>query len=574
MKDGQVVALGRRGIIIAMLLVAGFDQFIIPESEEHGEIAELGDTIEVAHVLGRTQEITRMTTVDSTGNVGKHTSLAVDSGGDVHVSYRDVTNADLKYATYDGVSWTNITVDSSGSVGQYASLAVDSSGDNADPDDDNDGWSDLTEGSCLTDSRNNASIPLDSDGDGTCDALEDDDNDGFDNTMEILCGSDPSDNLSLPEDLDSDGICDPEDEDIDGDSWSDVGESECGTDPRNNASAPVDTDGDGDCDAIDGDDDNDGVIDEDDRFPFNGSEWSDMDGDGIGDNAYPDDDNDGTPDDADVFPFDPCAAQDTDGDGESDTIERDCTTSLKEDFDDDGDGVDDLEDLFPLNRAEWADDDGDGIGNNEDINDDRITETPDVVVNETNESVDPGVPFLYNATALSKHQTHAEGLSFGGHFWILRDLQVEPGMKIIVNGHISTIMVVNPEDGVDYISQTSELQYVEIDQEHPVPFYHGDTIEFYGYVTEVIPEQPQTSVISLDLEFRDWGAVAGGSGVLGTILAVALKARKAVRGDDEERMEKKLKEKKSSIPMGWSKEQYEKYGKYGNFSASMNDDER
>ena len=92
-----------------------------------------------------------------------------------------------------------------------------------------------------------------------------------------MCGSDPSDNLSVPEDLDSDGICDPEDGDVDGDSWSDVDESECGTDPRNNGSAPSDADGDGDCDAIDGDDDNDGVIDEEDRFPFNALEWSDMD---------------------------------------------------------------------------------------------------------------------------------------------------------------------------------------------------------------------------------------------------------------------------------------------------------
>ena len=335
-----------------------------------------------------------------------------------------------------------------------------------------------------------------------------------------------------------------------------------------------DMDDDGLGDNADPDDDNDGIGDGIDPFPFNESEWSDVDEDGVGDNADLDDDNDGTPDDTDVFPFDPCASLDTDSDGLPDTIESDCTTTLKEDVDDDGDGVDDLEDLFPLDRTEWGDDDGDGIGNNQDATDDRITETPDGIVNETNQSVDPGLPFLYNATALSKHQSHAEdGEHFTDYFWVLRDLQIEPGMKIIVNGHISTIIAVKEEDGFDYISQVTELQFVQIDQAHPVPFYHGDTIEFYGYVTEAIPEQPQTSIISLDLEFRDWVAIAGGSGVLSTILVAAWKVRKAVRGDDEERMEKKLKEKKSNIPIGWSKEQYEKYGRYGDFSTSR-DDER
>jgi hypothetical protein len=67
-------------------------------------------------------------TVDSAGNVGQF-SLAVDSSGDVHISYFDYTNEDLKYAISNGSSWDISTVDSVGDVGRVCSMAVDSNGD-------------------------------------------------------------------------------------------------------------------------------------------------------------------------------------------------------------------------------------------------------------------------------------------------------------------------------------------------------------------------------------------------------------------------------------------------------------
>ena len=65
-------------------------------------------------------------TLDSVGNVGMFTSIAVDSNNKVHISYLDWTNADLKYATNASGSWAYYTIDSTGNVGLYSSIAVDS----------------------------------------------------------------------------------------------------------------------------------------------------------------------------------------------------------------------------------------------------------------------------------------------------------------------------------------------------------------------------------------------------------------------------------------------------------------
>ena len=65
------------------------------------------------------------------GGVGAYCSLALDSTGKPAISYYDATNADLKYARWNGTSWDIGTVDSAGNVGQYTSLAFDSSGNPA-----------------------------------------------------------------------------------------------------------------------------------------------------------------------------------------------------------------------------------------------------------------------------------------------------------------------------------------------------------------------------------------------------------------------------------------------------------
>ena len=68
-----------------------------------------------------------ITTLDSADSVGMHTSIAIDSNSDsVHISYYDETNNDLKYATDKSGSWVLTTVDSTGDVGVDTSIDIDS----------------------------------------------------------------------------------------------------------------------------------------------------------------------------------------------------------------------------------------------------------------------------------------------------------------------------------------------------------------------------------------------------------------------------------------------------------------
>jgi hypothetical protein len=67
--------------------------------------------------------------VDSTGDVGKYNSIALDPDGYPRIAYHDSsTNFDLKYALWNGDSWSIQTLEVAGKTGYEPSLAIDKNG--------------------------------------------------------------------------------------------------------------------------------------------------------------------------------------------------------------------------------------------------------------------------------------------------------------------------------------------------------------------------------------------------------------------------------------------------------------
>ena len=52
-----------------------------------------------------------VSTIESVFNVGRKAVLKIDGAGAIHTAYYDYTNNNLKYAKYNGSSWTTTVVD-------------------------------------------------------------------------------------------------------------------------------------------------------------------------------------------------------------------------------------------------------------------------------------------------------------------------------------------------------------------------------------------------------------------------------------------------------------------------------
>ncbi|MCH2170734.1 hypothetical protein MK489_08105 [Myxococcota bacterium] len=228
------------------------------------------------------------------------------------------------------------------------------------------------------------------------DAMTDLDGDGVSNFDEYVAGTGPRDAdddgvrdladafpLDSREwaDLDGDGVGNNSDPDDDNDGIPDVWEDLNGLDSGDASDAHVDLDFDEVTNlqeflagTLPLDRDRDGVMDSQDAFPEDSTEWADSDLDGVGNNIDADDDGDGLLDVWEVRheldPYDPRdAALDADADGLDATDEWRLGTDPRL-ADSDFDGTRDPLDAFPLDATESADFDGDGMGNNADVDDD------------------------------------------------------------------------------------------------------------------------------------------------------------------------------------------------------------
>ena len=441
-------------LIVGSIWSQTFAQLISVGTQEQLSLGATGETLFVdgiefrpasTIILSNTQ-LSRVNSTAAASGINNIQRIYVFSNpvgsytGDLIVNYDDsevgsLAEGDLKLSLYDGANWNTQSptiIDTSlniiqatlaglGLIQITASVITDTDGDgvddpldafpmdptettdsdgdgignNADPDDDNDGYPDAVELAEGTDPLDPASTPLDTDGDFLPDSTDpDDDNDGYSDTLEISEGSDPLDPSSTPTDSDGDGDPDSTDPDDDNDGIPDA-DDDFPTDPAED----TDSDGDGIGDNDDLDDDNDGIPDAEDDFPNDPTETTDTDGDGIGDNTDPDDDNDGYYDGIlefrayffpnqsvtidipiDAFPLDPNEQVDTDGDG----------VGNEADPDNDNDGILDTEDAFPNDASETIDTDGDGIGNNLDPDDDNDGYSDIIEIREGTNPLDPG----------------------------------------------------------------------------------------------------------------------------------------------------------------------------------------
>ena len=87
--------------------------------------------LKVAACTNPTCTTSTNTTLDSTGNVGYTTSITIGTNGNPIISYHDGTNFDLKVAACTNptcTTSTNTTLDNTGNVGWFTSIAIGTNG--------------------------------------------------------------------------------------------------------------------------------------------------------------------------------------------------------------------------------------------------------------------------------------------------------------------------------------------------------------------------------------------------------------------------------------------------------------
>jgi len=89
------------------------------------------ENLKVAACNNPTCTTSTNTTIDSNGSVGRYTSIAIGTNGNPIISYWDGSNSDLKVAACNNptcTTSTNTTIDSNGSVGYLSSITIGTNG--------------------------------------------------------------------------------------------------------------------------------------------------------------------------------------------------------------------------------------------------------------------------------------------------------------------------------------------------------------------------------------------------------------------------------------------------------------
>ncbi|MBI4243260.1 MAG: fibronectin type III domain-containing protein [Planctomycetes bacterium] len=109
-----------------------WNSFSIGLTGDYPSIAVNSGVVHFVYYLSSTQDLryansanSWTTSIIDSGNVGLDPSIKADSTGILYVSYYDSTNGDLKLGTNSGAGWTVSTVESTGNTGRFSSLAID-----------------------------------------------------------------------------------------------------------------------------------------------------------------------------------------------------------------------------------------------------------------------------------------------------------------------------------------------------------------------------------------------------------------------------------------------------------------
>jgi hypothetical protein len=105
----------------------GADSSIALDSDKNPHISYYDDStgdLRYAYFDGTTWS---HESVETTNDVGSFSALAIDDNGRPHIAYYDATNSDLRYAHYGGTRWSRDAVDTTNDVGSHASIAMETS---------------------------------------------------------------------------------------------------------------------------------------------------------------------------------------------------------------------------------------------------------------------------------------------------------------------------------------------------------------------------------------------------------------------------------------------------------------